>query len=194
MTQYYTYLYRHPITKIPRYVGKGQEERVVDHLTKHGWNGRQFKDWLNNLKTQGLFPIIEYLVYDVDEEFAFFVEEEAISKFGRIDLGTGTLFNISAGGKGPSNPSEKTRRRMSESHKGKRQPLSEETKRKIGEANQGQKRSLEDRQRNSEKHMGQTPWNKGKKCSEEHKRKLSESHKGKHRVYRDDGSWTLVKP
>ena len=34
------------------------------------------------------------------------------------------------------------------------------------------------RERMSESHLGQTPWNKGRSLTEEHRRKLSESHKG----------------
>lgn len=70
--------------------------------------------------------------------------------------------------------SEETKRKISESHKGKKghpawnkgKHPTEETKRKI-----------------SESHKGRIPWNKGKtgeyKLSEEHKKKLSESLKGR---------------
>ena len=64
-----------------------------------------------------------------------------------------------------------TRRKMSESHKGKK--FSEEHRRKISEAKKGKFLSEDTRKKMSESH-------KGKKFSEEHRRKMSESHKGKH--------------
>lgn len=68
-------------------------------------------------------------------------------------------------------PSEETRRKMSESHKGYK--VSEETKNKISE-------SL-----------------KGRVFTEEHKRKKSESMKGKnkgrHRIYNEDGTYKYIK-
>lgn len=57
--------------------------------------------------------------------------------------------------------SEETRKKLSESHKGKN--LSEETKRKL-----------------SESHKGKSTWNKGKHFSEETRKKISGSLKGKH--------------
>ena len=61
------------------------------------------------------------------------------------------------------NRSDDTRRKLSESHKGKkRKPFSEEHRRKIREANKGQ-----------------IAWNKGKQHSAETRKKMSESHKCK---------------
>jgi hypothetical protein len=59
--------------------------------------------------------------------------------------------------------------------------LSEETKKKISESKKGKKHSEERRKINSEAHKGQIAWNKGKKGfkhSEETKQKMSESRKG----------------
>ena len=91
--------------------------------------------------------------------------------------------------------SEETRKKMSESHKGK--VRSAETRRKITESNKGKQRSEETRRKISESLKGEnnpfygkqhsedtrrkmSELHKGKKLSEEHRRKLSESHKGKH--------------
>ena len=78
----------------------------------------------------------------------------------------------------------------------KGRPLSEETKRKISESHKGKNNPM----------YGKLAWNKGKpgpmkgkKLSEEHKRKISEVKKGKprpylkgrHRVYRDDGTYYM---
>jgi hypothetical protein len=66
--------------------------------------------------------------------------------------------------------SEETKRKLSESQKGK--PKSEETKRKMSEAAKGKVISEEQKRKLSET-------NKGKPKSSEMKRKLSEAHKGK---------------
>ena len=85
-------------------------------------------------------------------------------------------------------PSDKTRRKLSESRKGAH--LSLETRKKISEANKGRKQtprqrkalmnylighevSAETRRKISEAGKGRTPWNKGKKASEEAKVKNS---------------------
>ena len=72
--------------------------------------------------------------------------------------------------------SEETKRRISESHKGKSSGYkghkhTDEVKRKMSEAHKGHKLSEETKRRISEAR-------KGKSFSEEHKRKMSESHKG----------------
>ena len=72
--------------------------------------------------------------------------------------------------------SEETRRKMSESNKGKKH--SEESRRKISEANKGRRHSAESRRKMSTSHKGKPAWNKGKKHSEETHRKMSEAKKG----------------
>ena len=74
-------------------------------------------------------------------------------------------YNLTEGGDGVL-PSEESRRKMSESHKGKVPPnkgipMSEEQKKKLSEINKGK-----------------VPPNKGKHHTEESKKKMSESHKG----------------
>ena len=73
--------------------------------------------------------------------------------------------------------SEETRKRMSESKKGKKR--STETCKKISESQKGKKISEETRKRMSKSLRGKPAWNKGKKHSEESRRKMSESLKGK---------------
>ena len=72
-------------------------------------------------------------------------------------------YNKTYGGEG-GRPTEETRRKQSESHKGK--TLSEETRRKMSESRKG-------------KNCGKHSPNYGKHLSEEHKKKLSEANKGK---------------
>ena len=95
-------------------------------------------------------------------------------------------YNLTSGGKAPTNVSVETRKKLSAARRGKQ--LSEETRKRISEAQKGKTIPEETRAkisaRNKEKGIkppprtGKEPWNKGKKLSEEHKDKLSESHKG----------------
>jgi group I intron endonuclease len=102
-------------------------------------------------------------------------------------------YNIAKGGQGGSFlKSEKTKRKISEAHKGikfseehckrlseahigkKTQPCSEETKRKIGEAN---KVSLKDKRQSEKTIRKRLESKKGYKHSEETKRKIGEANK-----------------
>ena len=98
-------------------------------------------------------------------------------------------YNLSEGGDGVL-PSEETRRKMSESHKGKIPPnkgipMNEEQKKKLSESlkgrnvwNKGIPMSEEQKKKLSEINKGKIPPNKGKHPSEETRRKMSESQKG----------------
>jgi len=168
---YYTYAYLRE-DKTPYYIGKGKGSRIY-RKTKRT---KPPKD-----KSR-----IIYLKQNLTEEQAFKHEIYMISVFGRKDLGTGILHNRTNGGDGVSGAivSEKTKKKISESQKGKTH--SEETKRKIGEAHKNP--SEETRRKMSESRKGHdvseetrkkiSVANKGKTHSEEHIRKLSEVHKG----------------
>ena len=102
-------------------------------------------------------------------------------------------YNLTEGGDGVI-PCEETKKKMSESHKGKyrsdetKQKISEtkkgkyrsdETKQKISEAKKGKQLSEETKKKLSEAHSGEKHHFFGKHHSEETKQKMSESHKGK---------------
>ena len=86
--------------------------------------------------------------------------------------------------------SEEARRKLSESHKGTKNPmygkpswnkgkkLSEETRRKISEAGRGRKASAESKRKRSEAWRGEKNPNFGKHLSDETRRKISEAKKG----------------
>ena len=75
--------------------------------------------------------------------------------------------------------SDETRKKISESQKGKkRTPLSEEHRKKISESMKGRILSEETRIKLSEAHKGKTTWNKCKHLSDDTRRKISESLKG----------------
>jgi len=187
---YYTYAYLRE-DKTPYYIGKGKGDRI-------------------NSKRRSIKPPkdrsrIIYLKQNLTEEEAFRHEIYMIDVFGRIDLGTGILYNRTNGGEGPSGwvPSEETRRKISEAGKGhivleetkikmsearKGKTHSEESKIKMSEARKGKTQSEETRRKNSEAHKGKThseetrrkisEAKKDKTHSEESKRKMSEAKKG----------------
>ena len=138
--RFYTYAYLRE-DRTPYYIGKGEKDRIYSTNRK-----------IN--KPKDISRII-FLKQNLTEAEAFRHEIYMIAVFGRIDLGTGILYNMTDGGEGSSGRihSEETKKKLSEAHKGK--TLSEKHKKKLSEVR------------------------KGRIFSEEHKRKLSESKKGK---------------
>ena len=154
---YYTYAYLRE-DKTPYYIGKGKGSTIYSTNRK-------------GLKPPKDKSRIIYLKQNLTEEEAFRHEIYMIDVFGRIDLGTGILRNLTDGGEGPSGAiiSEEDRRKRSEALKG--HIVSEETRRKLSEANKDKILSEEHKRKMSEAH-------KGKICSEETRKKLSEAKKG----------------
>jgi hypothetical protein len=160
---YYTYAYLRE-DRTPYYIGKG----TGDRLYKKG--SRVFAPPKDKSR-------IIYLKQNLTEEQAFKHEIYMIAVLGRKDLGTGILYNMTDGGDGTSGwvPSEETRKRMSDAHKGENhhnygKTLSEEHKRKIGKGNKNKILTEETKKRMSDAQ-------KGKTRSEEHRRNLSEANK-----------------
>lgn len=63
---------------------------------------------------------VQILKSDLTKEEACELEKMLISWYGRLDLGTGTLVNMTDGGDGTLNKSEETRNKISESQKGEK--------------------------------------------------------------------------
>jgi hypothetical protein len=108
----------------------------------------------------------------LDWEKACEIERELIAFYGRKDLGTGILRNLTDGGDGASSPSEETRAKISRSQKGKK--LSSKHKQKLLKANTGRKCPERVREKISKSLLG-------KKLSEEAKAKISEANRGRKR-------------
>ena len=139
----------------PYYIGKGSGNRAYNKTHRS----------MPNNQNQILFIKTNLL-----ESEALALEKELISKYGRKDLGTGILINLTDGGEGISNPSENTRLKMSEAKRNesnetrikrsvsaknrKRSPTADETKVKISIANTGKTRSAEAKQKMAEAKLG----------------------------------------
>ncbi len=100
MNIYYTYAYLRE-DGTPYYIGKGSGNRI---------NGKHRK----NVKVPPKEKRI-YLKKNLTEEEAFMHERYMIFVFGRKDLGTGILINMTSGGEGTTNISEKTREKIKKS-------------------------------------------------------------------------------
>jgi len=117
---------------------------------------------------------------------AFALERRLIRWYGRIDQNTGILRNQTNGGDGgngarPGNIlSEETKAKISIAHRGKkRQPMSEESKKKLSESMKGKNLNRKQSQEEKTKRSITLKGRQGKPCSEETKQKLRNYNKGK---------------
>ena len=100
-------------------------------------------------------------------------EIEAIKRYNTFNRDNG--YNLTHGGDGVM-PTEDTRKKMSDAHKGKKLTL--EHRRKIGEAGKGRRNSEETLQKMSEAQKGNKNHAFGKHPSKESRQKMSEARKG----------------
>ena len=101
---FYVYVYRdpRPLKKNqPVYIGKGTGARDLSHWSR-GSHNKPFQDFISHLKLRGFVSAVERVIETENEQEAFAKEMQLIELYGRRDLKTGTLFNLTAGGEGPS--------------------------------------------------------------------------------------------
>ena len=176
-----------------RYIGQSTniERRLKEHKTSLR-NDYHHSQHLQNAFNNYGEDFFEFGVLKVcDESELDELEIHFIASYDTFNPKKG--YNLETGGHLNKYYSEETRKKLSESMKGRE--VSEETRRKISEANKGKTRSEETRRKISESHKGKTHseetrmkmsesnaryW-KGKTRSEETRRKLSEARKGKTR-------------
>jgi len=169
MANFYTYLWLRE-DGTPYYVGKG--------TLKRAFRKGHPKDKV----------IIQEHPSEAD---ALAVEKFLIAYYGRKDLGTGILRNLTEGGEGVSGMNADTRRRIGAGKVGK--PRTAEVRRKLSLANLGNKASEETRKRQSIAHSGHTVTEearrkigignakalKGKSLTKAHRLNISSALKGK---------------
>lgn len=91
------YVYTYFINGVPEYVGKGTDLRMLHHFVYAQTH------WANHLRKavrtlQDVKCVVDY--FTDDERNAFELERVRIQLYGRIDTGSGTLWNRTAGGEG----------------------------------------------------------------------------------------------
>lgn len=107
-TRFYTYKLIDPKTNLPFYIGKGTKDRMFDHVNLHD---KQYKNMSHNngllknktkkvLRESGHIKYQRYLCSS--EQQAFDIEKKLIAKYGRRDIKTGILCNMTNGGEGVS--------------------------------------------------------------------------------------------
>lgn len=123
---YYVYIYRHPITRLPFYVGKGLDKRMFVHLNETFENTENRKKYavIKGLLNKGLKPLIGRYAKNLDESAAYDIEERLIAKWGRRDIDPGgILTNICANNRPPNSTgriqSDTTKQNISIKNSGK---------------------------------------------------------------------------
>jgi hypothetical protein len=189
-TIFYNYVYFSE--NIPVYVGKGCGKRVNER-SRRG----PFAEWHKQMSKGA--PVTFHIVFaDEDESLVFLNEIALIKSIGRIELGTGPLFNKTDGGEGMAGivMSEETKKKMSESRRGDKNcnfgkklgPLSQDVKHKISELHKGNQYNLgkkrgpcseETKKKIGDAQRGEKGNNFGKVTSVEVRQKISEALKGK---------------
>ena len=120
---------------------------------------------------------VDILIDDISWEEAIIKEREFIALYGRKDLNTGTLVNMTDGGEGVLNFSEESRQKMIAAHTGA--VFTEERKRKISESKIGKPRDAETKEKLSKSIKGMKYGKQKVARSEEHCKKLSDVKVGK---------------
>jgi hypothetical protein len=96
MSEFYTYVYfTLENSSLATYVGKGSKTRYRDHLKARS----AFGEHIRTQQAKGIYPIC-VKVYHPSEQAALDEERRLVSLYGRLDLGTGTLYNRTKGGQG----------------------------------------------------------------------------------------------
>lgn len=139
------HVYRHIRldTNVPFYIGIGMD----DKFKRAYETGKRRSEWWNRITAKTKYEV-EILFENVPIEFAKEKEKEFIKIHGRIDLGTGTLINLTDGGDGCNGwkATEETliKMRAASIHR-PLPPQTPEVKAKRAESLRGQKRTEQQR-------------------------------------------------
>lgn len=129
------------------YVGIGKKEsRAFDMVHRnHIWKGIKSRSEVE----------VEIVARDLSWELACELEQLMISEYGRIDLHTGTLSNLTDGGEGTLGVKQSQESIAKRVAKNKGRKNTEETKRKMSEARKGIVFSAEHIENLRKSHLGQ---------------------------------------
>jgi len=159
----------------PFYIGIGKDIKRAYHKRSRN---KTWKGIVNKTDYE-----IEILFDDLTLEQAREKEKEFIALYGRKDLGTGTLANLTDGGELVYTVTDEIRKRMRDSHIGVKQ--TDESKRKISETLKN-RTFTEEHLANLSKSLKGKPGNKktfrkGHTVSEDTRKKISESLKNRNK-------------
>jgi hypothetical protein len=99
--EYYVYALIDPRSNELFYIGKGKGKRATQHskeILKEGQGNRSKLKVISEIKECGKEVKIKYIIRDINEEAAYFLEEILIDRIGRKLLRHGPLTNITVGG------------------------------------------------------------------------------------------------
>lgn len=133
---FYIYKLISSIDRKPFYVGKGCGKRMYDHYAKRthrsttsSHTNELLKNKINKLVESG-GHIVYHSRHVANEAVAFDLERRLIAKYGRRDIKTGILCNMTNGGEGVSGyrRTEQWRKQCSEQQRAKARPIDQYTK------------------------------------------------------------------
>lgn len=186
---FYVYIYYHPESAQPFYVGKGSGNRFKKHLTETKDTTENYKKWayIQGLRNKGLEPVIKKVFETAVEDEAYDEETRLIRLYGRqgIDI-EGILTNICEDSRPPKRTkplTEEHKKKISAAHKGHKKynpdyQHSEETKQKMSLAKKGKPGSRTGTTHSEETKRKIKESNKAS-ITEEHRKKISETNKGR---------------
>lgn len=208
--KYYVYELWDVIKGLPFYVGKGCGKRTSAHTSKSHLNSNTGnmlkKNVIKKMLSENNSPEVRYVIRTNDELIAYAEETRLILQYGRRDLNTGILTNLTNGGVGSLAPGDETRYKMGSAKRGKVESIAtrqrkseslmghtfaEETLKKMSLAKIGKVPACVELRRS---YVGKGNPQFGKKWDDSKKSKMSNSIKGRKRSYRDDGTWFFVYP
>lgn len=179
--EYYAYILCRPCGT-PFYVGLGSKRRIASHHWRAKSEGVSDKSTIfREIWSSGQHVRYRISGFFFDRSEGQKEERRLIASFGRVDLGTGPLVNLTEGGEVNFPISAAGRERLRRFRLGR--PHGEETKRKIGDINRGKIMSAESRQKMSRARHGRKPSdiaienarqsNKGRPLTASHREKLA---------------------